>query len=306
MRSSLAVTAQLLKRHLEAAFFDTCAPVVTETPPHWIGAGRGRRIRKVRMQDGYLMLADIRVQEQREAWRTGLYEDRVLSLARRLVPDSGVFVDVGTNVGFYTCGVGFDLSRRGGAVHAFEPVSTNRRWLLRNIHLNGLEGVVTVLPLALGDRPGRLVMRRVPVGAAANAVGENMFSEWDRDSVDRNGWDREEVRVVPLDEWGTRLSRCDVVKIDVEGADLLVLRGAVETIGRFRPVVFAEFNPYWMKQIHQGLEDVRRFARRTDYAILRLSAIDSFRSKTSIRTATTRFRAISCFRRSAPESWASC
>lgn len=222
------------------------------------------------MQGGYRMVVDIRVPEQRDAWQTGLYEDRSLSLARRLVPDGGVFVDVGANVGFYTCSVGVDLLRRGGVVYAFEPVSTNRRWLMRNIRLNGLEGVVTVLPLALGDRPGSLVMRRAPVGAAANAVGENMLSEWDRDSVDRNGWDREEVGVVPLDEWGTGLSRCDVVKIDVEGADLLVLQGAVETIGRFRPVVFAEFNPYWMNQIHQSLEDVRRFARRSDYEILRL------------------------------------
>ncbi len=64
------------------------------------------------MQGGYLMLADIRVPEQRETWRTGLYEDRVLSPARRLVPDNGVFVDFGANVGFYTCGVGFDLLRR--------------------------------------------------------------------------------------------------------------------------------------------------------------------------------------------------
>ena len=133
-----------------------------------------------------------------------------------------------------------------------------------------LEKVVTIVPCALGDESGKLVMRRAPVGQAANAIGENMLSERDRKNVDRDGWTWEEVPVIRLDDWSSRLGRCDVMKIDVEGADLLVLRGAVETIGRFRPVILAEFNPYWMKQIHQGIDDVRRFAQETDYEILRL------------------------------------
>ncbi len=66
------------------------------------------------MTAGYSMLVDLRFQEQREAWRTGVYEDHPLSLARRLVPDGGVFLDIGANVGFYTCGVGSKLARGGG------------------------------------------------------------------------------------------------------------------------------------------------------------------------------------------------
>ena len=127
-----------------------------------------------------------------------------------------------------------------------------------------------MLPFALGVEPGTLVMRRIPIGDAGNAIGENMFSEWDRDSVDRNGWAREQVKVLPLDQWSANLSRCDVLKVDVEGADLLVLQGGAKTIRRFRPVVFAEFNPYWMRQISQSLEDVRRFAGGIDYEVLRL------------------------------------
>lgn len=216
------------------------------------------------------MLLDLRVPEQREAWRTGSYEDRTLALGKRLIPDEGIFVDVGANIGFYTCGLGFDLARRGGRVFAFEPVASNRRRLAHNIRLNRLEGTVTVLPWALGVEPGRLVMRRPPVGDASNAVGENVFSPWDRDNVERDGWLREEVIVLPLDEWSSELPRCDVVKIDAEGADLLVLRGASRTLGRFRPAVLAEFNPYWMRQIGQDVEDVRRFAREVGYRILRL------------------------------------
>ena len=63
-----------------------------------------------------------------------------------------------------------------------------------------------------------------------------------------------------------------VLKIDVEGADLLVLLGATQTIKRFRPVIFAEFNPYWMRQIGQSLDDVRRFAKGAGYRVVRLFA----------------------------------
>ena len=221
------------------------------------------------------MFMDVRVPEQRDAWRTGLYEDRVLSRARRIVPDGGVFVDVGANIGFYACGVGLALLPRGGSCNRILPKR------LQIYFIPGLAGLIKPVdrgpglhareiigPLA-GDFAAK-ALQRLPVGVAANAVGQNMFSEWDQDSADRSEWTSEEAPVIRLDEWSPRLERCDVVKIDVEGADLLVLRGAVETIDRFRPVVLAEFNPYWMKQIHQSLEDVRLFARRVDYEILRV------------------------------------
>lgn len=227
-------------------------------------------VRQVRMRLGYTMLVDLRVCEQREAWRTGSYEDRMLGLARKLVPDGGTFLDVGANVGFYTCGVGVDVLARGGAVYAFEPVSSNRRRLERNLALNRLDGRVPVLSCAVGAERGRVVMRRPPVGDASNAVGENMFSPWDLDKVERDEWLREEVQVLPLDDCTFDLGRCDVVKVDAEGADLLVLRGAARTLEQFRPFVLAEFNPYWMRQIGQSIDDVRAFAGDARYRILRM------------------------------------
>jgi FkbM family methyltransferase len=261
---------QVVREHSKALLLDLLAPRLLEVPPDGVGLAPGRPVRKILMRGGYRMVVDLRVPEQREAWRTGVYEDRMVSAARRLVPDGGVLVDVGANIGFYTCGVGVDLSKRGGTVYAFEPVSSNRRRLLRNIVLNRLRRLVTVLPWALGDEPGSVVMRRTPNGNAGNAVGQNMLSSWDRESVDKEGWPSEEVPVVRLDDWAIRLSRCDVLKIDVEGADLLVLRGGRETLDRFRPVVLAEFNPYWMRQVHQSIDDVRQFTERAGYRIVRL------------------------------------
>lgn len=216
------------------------------------------------------MVVDLRVPEQREAWRTGEYESGLIELARRLVPSKGIVLDIGANVGFFACAIGRRTSDVGGRVFCFEPVSSNRERLGRNIALNQLGATVSVIPVALGERPGTLVMRRVPTGEAANAVGENMFSAWDRKAIEREGWPAEETELVRLDDWARCLDRCDLIKIDVEGADLLVLRGAAVTLDRFRPLVLAEFNPYWMKQIGQDLEDVRRLVRAIEYSVMRL------------------------------------
>lgn len=224
------------------------------------------------MRGGHRLLVDLRVPEQREAWSTGEYEPDLMALARRLVPADGIVLDVGANIGFFACAIGRRAAEVGARVHCFEPVSSNRARLERNVRLNRLGLTVSVHPLALGDRSGTLVMRRMPAGEASNAVGENMFSEWDRGTVDRESWPAEETRVVRLDDWGRDLRRCDLVKIDVEGADLLVLRGAADTLTRHRPVVLAELNPYWMRQIGQGLDDARSLAREIDYAVLRLQS----------------------------------
>ncbi len=218
------------------------------------------------------MLLDLRVPEQREAWRIGDYEPDLMELASRLVPADGVILDVGANIGFFACAIGRRAAEAGARIHCFEPVSSNRARLRRNIRLNGLGATISVHPLALGDRSGTLVMRRVPAGEASNAVGENMLSDWDRGTVDRESWPTEEAELSRLDDWGRDLARCDLIKIDVEGADLLVLRGAVATLARLRPTVLAELNPYWMRQIGQGLDDARALAREIDYAVLRLGS----------------------------------
>jgi hypothetical protein len=93
---------------------DAFAPLFLEVPPGAVGSGSGRPVRKILMKHGYRMLVDLKVPEQREAWRTGTYEDRMIGLARKALPDGGVFLDIGANVGFYACGVGVDARRRKG------------------------------------------------------------------------------------------------------------------------------------------------------------------------------------------------
>jgi FkbM family methyltransferase len=130
--------------------------------------------------------------------------------------------DVGANVGLYTLcaarSVGLD-----GRVHAFEPVAENVACLRRHVQLNGLENV-SIEERAVLDRDS----------VAKMAAGDSA-SEW---RVDPRG--TREVQAVALDAWrdAGNAPPPGVVKIDVEGAESRVLRGATRTLGGDRPVLY--------------------------------------------------------------------
>ena len=217
------------------------------------------------------MLLDPRVPEQAVALASGRYEPLLIDYLLARARENDVFVDIGANIGLFTCPVARHCRRRGGHVYAIEPVTSNVKRLRENLRLNRLEACVTVCQTALGVAAGTLTMHVVPEGEANNAVGDNMLSEGDRRIVAEQCWRRETVRMERLDNLAgeCRLNRCEWMKIDVEGAELNALRGGVEFLKRCRPTIFGEFNPYWMRQIGQTFQDVLDFFAPLQYRAYR-------------------------------------
>jgi hypothetical protein len=79
------------------------------------------------------------------------------------------------------------------------------------------------------------------------------------------------VSMRPMDTWAdeTCLNRLDFIKLDVEGAELMVLSGAERTVARFRPLILAEFDEYWMSTHGLSAVDVQRWVSAHDYRMLR-------------------------------------
>jgi FkbM family methyltransferase len=151
---------------------------------------------------------------------------------REAVRPGAVVLDVGANVGAYTLmfaeWVGF-----GGRVYAFEPAPDARTGLLTHLRLNHVEDRVEVSGAAMSSSVGQVPFGLHPFGGA---------SSLQVDSADA-------VRVIDvpaetLDHFcAARRLRPDVIKIDVEGAELDVLRGGRETLVRPNVQVFVEFHP---------------------------------------------------------------
>jgi FkbM family methyltransferase len=160
-------------------------------------------------------------------WLTRRYEATYSRALDGLVGPGAVVVDAGAHVGYYA----LRYADRGADVFAFEPCSENRRLLANSVQSNRL-GSVLLHPAALSDRPGagELWWDATNTGAAAlnrDCVAEPVSSE--------------RVEVTTLDvECVDRAP--DLIKIDVQGSEAAVLRGASDTVARCRPVVAFEYN----------------------------------------------------------------
>ena len=168
---------------------------------------------------------------------SGMYEPAsTLALQRFLFPGAVLF-DVGANVGVFTL-VGSRCVGAAGHVYSFEPSSRERATLERNLALNGCDNV-TVIASAASDHAGTAPLR---VAAGQHRGLNTLAPSFAYQGVEL---EREEtVSLVTLDDlWrGHAVRRPDVLKIDAEGSELQVLRGAASLLRASRPIVVIEIN----------------------------------------------------------------
>lgn len=143
------------------------------------------------------------------------YQGQKQQAALDLCTNFRVAVDVGAHVGLWS----FNLAHRFDTVHAFEPVQAHRECFERNVL--AVVDNVELHPEALGEREGRVSIRTEPTSSGDSRV-------------DGPG----DIEMRSLDNYG--LENVDLLKIDAEGYELFILRGAEELIARQKPVVVVE------------------------------------------------------------------
>ncbi len=142
-----------------------------------------------------------------------------------------VFFDVGANVGYYSL-LAAKCVGPSGLVVALEPVPRNLSFLYRHLQLNKFSNV-RILPVACSDQLA-LTAFATETNPAIGHLMEEAAACGSGDLL---------TATVALDEVVDALGvRPDVIKIDVEGAELRVLRGACETLKRARPRILLEIH----------------------------------------------------------------
>ena len=149
------------------------------------------------------------------------YEKRLLFEAR--VCSSSVVYDIGAHVGFYTL-LASQLVGPDGRVIAFEPVRRNLNYLRRHLEINHCVNVV-VIEAAVSDRSGT-----APFSQGVD-YSQGYLSQTKDDIM---------VNTVSIDElvMSGEIPAPDYIKIDVEGAELFVLRGAKSTLSNCNVEIF--------------------------------------------------------------------
>ncbi len=178
--------------------------------------------------------------------------DKLFALAR----PGFVVMDIGCNIGATLLPLAA-ATNPGGKTYGFEPDPENFAACAANIELNGLTGIELV-PLALGDRRGTAALRKV---ASRNPAANRLVNETRPGDI--------MVRTVTLDEFVAErgLHRLDLIKIDVEGYELNVCRGAAATLRRFKPTLFVEVLDQHLRSQGASAEELLEFLRGLGYRL---------------------------------------
>lgn len=190
--------------------------------------GRGPRVVTVLLGAARGARLELDLQSEKAYW-IGHYESALQDLLREEVRPGTVFYDVGAHHGFLSvC-----AARLGARVYAFEPSPDNARRIRRNAELNGLP--IEVVEAAAWDDEG---------GASLRA------GRWDSEWRTVPGGP---VRTVALDDFAASHPAPDLLKIDVEGAEVRVLRGARRLLSERPPVVVCELHGEREREDAKGL-----------------------------------------------------
>lgn len=180
----------------------------------------------------------------------GFHEPSIAMFLLDFLRGDSLFVDVGSNIGFYS----MIAARRGSRVLAFEPTESCCDTIAASAELNGLAALVRVYCMALSNVAGTALF-------TTSRDNTNMLVSADAEISAEERSNAIEIDVRTLDEMLAAKGPVTAIKIDAEGADLQVLAGSISTIAVDRPALVVE--------VYDGGSDVRSWLHAQGYEVYR-------------------------------------
>ena len=175
-----------------------------------------------------------------------------------------VVYDVGANIGYYS----LTLSDRARQIYAFEPSSRTRHWLWLNLRLNRARNV-RIFGYALSDTKGR-----ADLNVYSSTGNNSLFVRQVSPKHDLKLLRTEPIRIIDLDRLRREQHLLDptLIKIDVEGGELQMLNGALETVRKSRPVIMLEYSEATSRDAGYAREELLKPLTPLAYRFLGLAS----------------------------------
>lgn len=192
----------------------------------------------------------------------GRWEPEVWAAISSGLSEGSVMFDVGAHVGYDTLKASVRVGDKGRVV-AFEPNPNTVTMLRSNIAASGAHNVI-VEPIACTDAEQMLTLFDATPGGNS---GSSSLSQRNAGTISRPYVVRGRRIDDVVAELG--LTRVDVFKADVEGAELLVLRGAAQTLNRFHPKLILEVVPRQLANMNTSVAELESFIKALGYSSAR-------------------------------------
>ena len=194
----------------------------------------------------------------------GNFEPESTFLLTKLVKKGDVVFDVGANFGWYSCHFA-QLVDETGQVHIFEPTNVMEE-LKNNLMLNRFKAKCVLNQIALGQNEGiEFLFIPKKLGTAFASLREHSYAA-DK-SVKIN------VPVKKLDDYISvnKINKIDFIKMDVEGSEYSVLKGAENVLKQYSPVILLELQDVHMKYFGYSPEELINYLIDFDYHLYEIN-----------------------------------
>jgi len=182
--------------------------------------------------------------------RERYYEPHVTREMQRILRPGYVFLDIGANIGYF-CLLAASIVGDSGKVVGFEPNPDNCELLKLSIEINGFRNIslhanavaerAQTLLLEVGGSNGRIM-------PAPSQMADDISTHANVQNVATQGYGYFLVQAVAVDEVLQDVEQLHVVKMDIEGAEPLALKGMLRIIQKHHPVIFTEFSPSFIER----------------------------------------------------------
>ena len=165
---------------------------------------------------------------------TGRWEPHVEKLLHEYTYRDLTFLDIGANVGYFSLSVANKMRDVGsGRVIAIEANPLVVPYLMSSVVESGFDDIIQVLPYAVHHKNGLIEM----LAEFGDNLGGSTIRAVSDEKVRKNV-----IPCVKLDDVLTELTHIDLVKMDIEGAEMLALSGMVELMRKHKPDIVMEIN----------------------------------------------------------------
>ncbi|MFH0936553.1 MAG: FkbM family methyltransferase [Candidatus Woesearchaeota archaeon] len=166
-----------------------------------------------------------------------IWEETETKLFKDMIQENMTVIDIGAHIGYYTL-IAAKLIGKKGKVYSFEPNPDNFALLKKNIEENGYKNV-TLINKAISNKKGFLKLFINPESSGGASIYEKENAKYYTNII-----------ATTLDESLKNIKKIDIIKMDIEGAEILALEGMSNIIKRNKNIkLIIEFNPEGIKKL---------------------------------------------------------
>lgn len=203
-------------------------------------------------------------------WLLGCFEPKTLSSYKKIIKNGDTVLDIGANIGAHTLPIA-SLVGPQGKVFAFEPTDYAFKKLLKNCQLNpGLSSQIKCFQYLLSDSD------------ASNIKTPPLYSSWPLDGDIEGGkhalhqghlmmTDGAKMRKLDTVCRELNITRISCIKLDIDGYESSMLKGAIEIMANFKPIIIMELAPYALDEQGTSLAELINILKHSGYALYDLS-----------------------------------